>query len=114
MEVVNFQQKCDKIKSLYDYHKIAEFNDHIITLVKVENRVLDFHTHPDSDEIFWVVEGKMQVEFESEIKDLHEGEMIVVPKGTLHRPVCKTLCTCLLIEKQGTLTLDNTGGAYKN
>lgn len=114
MDKINLIQKANEIRELYDYNKILEFNDHMMTLVKVENRTLDFHIHPDSDEIFWVIEGKMQVEFENGLKDLSIGEMIKVPKGTKHRPVCKTSCTCLLIEKKDTLTPDNTGGTYKS
>lgn len=112
MKKINFDKKVQQIDELYSYHKIAEFNNHMMTVVKVENRTLDFHTHPDSDEVFWVMEGAMQLEFESEIVDISKGEMVVVPKDTLHRPVCNQPCTCLLIEKQGTLTSENTGGVY--
>jgi len=37
----------------------------------------------------------------------------VVPKGTNHRPVCDTAVTVMLIEVDGTLTPENTGGTYK-
>lgn len=114
IEVINIKEKINQIANLYEYHKVADFNDHMINLIKTEVRTLDFHTHEDSDEIFWVMEGEMQLEFESGLKKLTPGEMIVVPKGVLHRPVCDKPCTLLLIEKKGTLTPDNTGGAYKN
>jgi len=44
---------------------------------------------------------------------MHKGDMIVVPKGTLHRPVCTELVKCLLIELDGTLNEANTGGTYR-
>ncbi len=34
-------------------------------------------------------------------------------KGTGHRPICTAEVTCLLIENEGTLTPENTGGTYK-
>ena len=37
----------------------------------------------------------------------------MIPKGVEHRPICANEVTCLLIEKDGTLTPDNTGGTYK-
>ena len=49
---------------------------------------------------------------ENKFVDLNQGDFIIVPKGTLHRPVCKDKVKVLLIEKAGTLTKDNTGGTY--
>lgn len=55
----------------------------------------------------------MKLEFEDKILELKAGEMCIVPKGVVHRPVCETDVTTLLIEKDGTLTPANTGGKYK-
>jgi mannose-6-phosphate isomerase-like protein (cupin superfamily) len=63
--------------------------------------------------MFYIIEGSMQIEFKDEIIYLEQGDFIIVPKGTLHRPICKKLVKALLIEKMGTLTKDNTGGTYK-
>jgi len=84
-------------------------NLHNFTLVRVKDRTLDFHTHPDSDEVFFIVDGKMKLEFKDKTVELNEGEMCVVPKDTEHRPICATEVICLLIEKEGTLTAENTG-----
>jgi len=112
MEVINLKEKARAIEKLYDYQIISKMNNHTFTLVKVENRTLDFHIHPESDEVFFIVEGKMKLEFRSKIVELHEGDMIVVPKGIEHRPICESLVSCLLIELDGTLTPENTGGTY--
>jgi mannose-6-phosphate isomerase-like protein (cupin superfamily) len=113
MEVINLKEKAGRINKLYEYQIISRMNNHTFTLVKAEDRTLDFHTHPDSDEVFFIVQGKMKLEFRSKIVELHEGEMIVVPRGVEHRPVCESPVTCMLIEREGTLTPDNTGGTYK-
>lgn len=112
MEKINLNKKASEINKLYEYKKIADINDHMINMVKTEVRTLDFHTHGDSDEAFFVFEGQMQLEFENEIHDLAAGDIMVVPKGVKHRPVCTKPCTCILIEKCGTLNASNTGGAY--
>ena len=98
---------------LFDYVKIGALNDHMMHVVQVENRTLEFHSHENSDEMFYVIEGEMQLAFENEVIDLKEGDCVVVPKGVLHRPICTSLVKILLIEKNGTLTKDNTGGTYK-
>lgn len=98
--------------ALYNYVKVGALNDHMLNVVQVENRTLEFHTHANSDEMFYVIEGEMQLAFKNEIIDLKEGDFVVVPKGVLHRPICTSLVKILLIEKNGTLTKDNTGGTY--
>ena len=45
-----------------------------------------WHKHKDTDEVFIVVEGKINIEFEDQIVELNAGEMIVVPKGKKHKP----------------------------
>lgn len=57
--------------------------------------------------MFYIIEGKMQIEFKDKIADLNQGNFIIVPKGVMHR------LKALLIEKIGTLTKDNTGGTYQ-
>ncbi|MCL2625298.1 MAG: cupin domain-containing protein [Cystobacterineae bacterium] len=84
----------------------------MMNIAVVENRKLDFHVHESSDEMFVVLEGKMQLEFDDGLVDLGVGDFIIVPKGTRHRPVCTSLVKCLLVEKRGTLTNKNTGGTY--
>lgn len=113
MEVINLKEKGSQIPNLYQYEVIANMNNHNFTLVRVKDRTLDFHTHPDSDEVFLIVDGQMKIEFRENTVELKAGEMCVVSKGTEHRPICTTEVTCLLIEQEGTLTPDNTGGTYR-
>jgi mannose-6-phosphate isomerase-like protein (cupin superfamily) len=114
MKAINLKAEASKIESLFEYKTIAKMNGHNFTLIKAKDRTLDFHTHEDSDEVFYIVEGRMKLEFRNRIVDLNSGEMFVVPKGTEHRPVCETEVTAMLIEIDGTLTPSNTGGTYKS
>ncbi len=113
MEAINLKKEASKIEKLFEYKTIAKMNGNVFTLVKAKNRTLDFHAHPDSDEVFFIVEGEMKLEFRNKIIELKAGEMCVVPKGVEHRPVCETDVTAMLIETDGTLTSGNTGGTYK-
>ncbi len=114
MEAVNLKAEASKIQNLFEYRTIAKMNGHNFTIVKAKDRTLDFHTHQGSDEVFYIIEGRMKLEFKDRIVDLNAGEMCVVPKGSEHRPVCETEVTCMLIEIDGTLTLENTGETYKS
>ncbi|HUW18575.1 MAG TPA: cupin domain-containing protein [Sedimentisphaerales bacterium] len=113
MDVINLKEKGAQIPNLYQYEVIAKMNNHNFTLVRVKDRTLDFHTHPESDEVFLIVDGTMKLEFKNKIVELNAGEMCVVPRGVEHRPICASEVTCMLIEAEGTLTPENTGGTYK-
>ena len=109
IRVVNLIEKADKIKDLHKYKLIAELNEYQFKLVKAKREFV-WHSHPETDEVFFIVEGEMQLAFRDRIYDLKEGEMIVVPKGIEHRPICNTQCTVMLIEPKGTLNTGNAGG----
>lgn len=112
LEKVNLKEKANNIAELFTYMKVGQLNNHMLNVLKAENRTLDFHVHIDSDEMFYVIEGAFKIELDDDMIDLYEGEFIIIPKGTRHRPVCKELVKCLLIEINGTLNKDNTGGKY--
>ena len=109
---ISLNKSADNIQNLFEYLNVGQLNDHILNIIKAENRTLDFHIHEYSDEMFYIIEGKMQIELSDGFIDLDKGDFIIIPKGTLHRPVCTTPVTCLLIKKIGTLTKENTGGTY--
>jgi len=62
--------------------------------------------HDDTDEVFIVIEGEIFIEFEDETINLTSGEMIVVPKGTKHRPYANEEAKIMLVEPIGVV---NTG-----
>ena len=109
---INLEKSANSVCKLFEYLKIGTLNNHILNVLQAENRTLDFHVHVNSDELFYCIEGEFDIEFEDGLIHLLEGDMIIIPKGTLHRPVCKELVKCLLIEIDGTLNNENTGGTY--
>lgn len=110
VQKINLKEKADSIESLFTYLRVGKLNDHMLNIVNVENRTLDFHVHENSDEMFYCIEGEFDIEFEDGLTHLREGDIIIIPKGMRHRPVCKSLVKCLLVE--GTLDKSNTGGTY--
>ena len=109
IRVVNLEEKAGLIKELHKYKLIAEVNDYQFKLVKAKREFV-WHNHEETDEMFFVVEGRMQLAFRDRIFELRKGELIVVPKGMEHKPICDTECTIMLIEPKGTLNTGKTGG----
>jgi len=113
IDKVNLQKAVDGVSELFRYLEIGKLNEHILNVLQAENRTLDFHIHENSDELFYVIEGTFDIEFDDGIITMEQGDMAIIPKGIRHRPICKTLVKCLLIELNGTLNNENTGGTYK-
>ncbi|MCU0848772.1 MAG: cupin domain-containing protein [Spirochaetes bacterium] len=113
IEKVNLKSAAGGLTELFRYLEVGRLNDHMLNIVVAENRTLDFHAHEDSDEMFYIIEGRMRIDFEDRAVDLAEGDFIIVPGGVSHRPVCTVPVKTLLIEKAGTLTPANTGGTYR-
>jgi len=110
---VNLSAAAQQTGELFRYVKVGQLNNHMLTVLQGENRTLDFHIHEQSDELFYVIEGRFAIELDDGMIHLESGDMIIIPKGTRHRPVVTTRMSCLLIEIDGTLNADNTGGRYQ-
>jgi mannose-6-phosphate isomerase-like protein (cupin superfamily) len=109
INVINFEDKARKIQKLHSYKLVAEMNDYQFKLVKAKREFI-WHKHVETDEVFMVIEGHLQIDLRDKTLNLNKGEMVVVPKGVEHKPVCKEECTILLIEPSGTLNTGNAGG----
>jgi len=112
VDKVNLREKANSISDIFRYLKVGALNNHMLNILQAENRTLDFHVHEQSDEMFYCIEGEFDIEFDDGLVHLTEGDLIIIPKGLSHRPVCKSLVKCLLIEIEGTLDKSNTGGSY--
>src|ERR1700733_10900820 len=68
----------------YDNHPIAKINDHVIRIATMVEPY-HWHFHPNSDETFLVVEGRLCIEFEGGSRELASGQMLTIPRGVRHR-----------------------------
>lgn len=114
LKKVNLEEKVNSVNEVFQYLRIGTLNNHMLNVLQAENRTLDFHVHECSDELFYCIEGEFDIEVDDGKIHLSKGDMIIIPKGTRHRPICKDLVKCLLIEMEGTLNKENTGGTYMN
>ena len=109
MEKINLKEKLSKFSDHWAPKIIAEMNDYQFKLVKIQGEFV-WHDHTDTDEVFIVIEGKMEIEFENETVELNEGEMYVVPKGIQHKPRSDSECKIMLVEPRGVINTGNSEG----
>jgi mannose-6-phosphate isomerase-like protein (cupin superfamily) len=85
---------------------IARMNDYHFKVVRVQGEFV-WHDHPETDEVFIVLKGKLEIQLRDGNVLLDEGEMFVVPKGMGHKPVAENECHILLVEPAGTINTGN-------
>ena len=107
MEKINIKSKLKTFSDLWSPKVIAEMNDYQFKLVKIKDDFI-WHSHEDTDEVFIVLEGTMYIEFNTEIVKLSEGELLVVPKGTQHRPFAHEEAKIMLVEPRGVINTGDT------
>ena len=108
---VNIRDKLSKFDDLWSPRVIAEMNDYQFKLAKAEGEFV-WHEHTDTDEVFIVIEGQLEIEFRNGKVTLAENEMFVIPRGVEHKPIAKGLVKILLVEPKGVVNTGNAGGAY--
>lgn len=86
---------------------LAELNDIQFKAVKLSGSFV-WHSHEDTDEAFLVMKGTLQIEFRDRVEIIRPGELIIVEKGTDHRPFSDEAVEVLIIEPRGVV---NTGDA---
>ncbi|WP_278370386.1 cupin domain-containing protein [Pseudoalteromonas lipolytica] len=108
-KAINFKEKFSKFTEHWSPRVIAEMNDYQFKLAKVEGEFV-WHDHPDTDEVFIVIEGELEIEFRDGIVNLESGEMFVISKGVEHKPNAKTECKIMLVEPKGVVNTGEAGG----
>lgn len=102
---VNLADKLGQFDEHWRPHVVGSYNGNDLMVVKVRGEFV-WHDHADTDDLFFVLKGRIRVETENGDVDLNEGELYVVPRGVRHRPVAEDEAHLLLIEPAGT---PNTG-----
>ena len=58
------------------------------------------HAHA-ADEFVYIIEGAITMEIEKQKFEVRQGEAVMIPAGTQHRPRCKNSALALIMEKKG-------------
>ena len=105
MEKVNIAEKLSLFSDYFNPRIAGELNGQLVKFVKFKGP-FTWHKHDDEDELFLVVKGSFNMELRDRTIALHEGEFLIVPRGTEHRPNADEEVMVLLFEPASTL---NTG-----
>lgn len=105
MHAINLRAKLATFAEHWQPRTIGTFNGHDLMVVKVQGEFV-WHSHPDTDDLFLMLDGSIDIQLRDGVVTLGAGELFVVPRGVEHRPVAVNEAHLHLIERQGT---PNTG-----
>lgn len=100
-KVVAPRQEAGRLGEFWSPRVIGELDDVYVKVAKLHGS-LTWHKHDNEDELFYVLKGSLRIEMERGTAELREGDMFIVPKGTLHNPVAEEECQIILIERKST------------
>ena len=113
MHKINVRQKLSTFQDHWSPKIVGELNGQHVKLVKFQGEFV-WHHHESEDELFLVVHGTFRMDYKDAAgaersMELGEGEFVIMPRGTEHRPVASEEVHVILFEPAGTL---NTGNVH--
>jgi mannose-6-phosphate isomerase-like protein (cupin superfamily) len=109
LKSINLFAKLDLIAEQWSPRIVAQMNDYHFKLAKIQGEFV-WHSHAETDEVFIVLAGQMQIDLPDQTVTLQNGELFVVPKGIQHKPSAREECHILLVEPVGTINTGDAGG----
>ncbi|KAG9254349.1 RmlC-like cupin domain-containing protein [Emericellopsis atlantica] len=106
MPAVSIPSTLNSFTETWSPRLVASVNGQHVKIAKCDGAFI-FHSHPDSEELFYLLSGRLIMEIEGDADNvvMSPGDVYVVPKGVRHRPVCEN-AEIMMVEKAGTV---NTG-----
>ena len=106
IRVWNFTEEAAKLEEEWAPAIVAELNGQHVKVVRASGEFV-WHHHEDEDELFYVLEGVMEMHLHEEVLRLQKGEACVVPRGVEHKPVIRETALLMLFEPKTTLNTGN-------
>ena len=106
---IDLAEKLALLDEPYRPGIVGYLNDYKLVVVKVLGEFV-WHSHPDTDDFFLVLDGHLTIQLRDRNVELEPGELFVVPRGVEHCPKSEVETAVLLIEPTGTVNTGDAGG----
>ncbi|NNJ55100.1 MAG: cupin domain-containing protein [Bacteroidia bacterium] len=101
---INIPNAIENITNHFSPKIIGEVNDVYVKIVKILGDKVPWHNHKDEDELFYILEGSLEMEIQNKKPfQMNKGDLYVVKKGVDHKVSSKNECHLMLIENKTTL-----------
>ncbi|MFO7977193.1 MAG: cupin domain-containing protein [Bacteroidales bacterium] len=110
MKKINISHKLSLFSEYWSPKIIGSLNGQHVKLAKLQGEFI-WHTHQHEDELFFILKGALTIFFRDHTVQLKEGEMIIIPKGTEHKPVAEQEVSVMIFEPESTLNTGDVKGS---
>ena len=108
---INLAEKLDSFSEHWSPRIVARYNENEVRLVKTDGEFV-WHKHDETDELFLILEGEFDMDFRDRTVTVKPGELLIVPRGTEHRPAARRgEVKLLLIDPNDTPNTGDTNTA---
>ena len=105
---VNLTEALASFDEAFQPRIVGYYNDSKIQVAKTRGEFV-WHSHPETDDFFLVVSGRLTIQLRDGDIELGPGELFVVPAGVEHCPRADPEAHVLLIEPRGTPNTGDSG-----
>lgn len=101
MKKVKLSEKLNQFSDHWNPRIVGELNGQQVKLAKLKGEFI-WHSHEEEDEMFFIVKGKLKIEFHDKMVELEENEFFIVPRGVEHKPIAEEEVHVMLFEPAST------------
>lgn len=108
MEPLNLQHLLTRFSDHWSQRTIGTLNDYEIKLAKLLGEFV-WHSHPDTDELFLIIYGTLNIQLRDRDVVLKPGDVFVVPRGVEHCPKAEQEVGVMLLEPKEVVNTGDSG-----
>ena len=97
-KVININKCFELFEDTFSPKVVGELNGQFVMVVRCEGDKVPWHTHENEDEMFFVIDGVLEVQERNRNSTLNSGEFYIVNRGIEHRVVPQGYVKLLLFE----------------
>jgi mannose-6-phosphate isomerase-like protein (cupin superfamily) len=100
-KVVNIEKCFEKFSDTFSPKIVGDLNGQLVMVVRLEGDKVPWHIHEKEDEMFFVVDGILDIHEKDKNVILQTGEFYIVQRGVEHRVVPRGHVKLILFEPEG-------------
>ena len=100
-KVVNIEKCFEKFSDTFSPKIVGDLNGQLVMVVRLEGDKVPWHIHEKEDEMFFVVDGILDIHEKNKNVTLQTGEFYIVQRGVEHRVVPRGHVKLILFEPEG-------------
>jgi len=102
LELIDEKALADACTYKWYNQTLCQVNDSVVRMAVIQGEY-HWHKHDADDEFFYVIEGKLLIDFEGKTVELAPRQGYVVPRGVVHRTRAPERTVMLMVENAGII-----------